>query len=315
MIGLLAGCFNPHPPSLVPCDPAAPHCPVGETCQPEPGGPVCTTGAPTTGDGSTTDTPTDTIITANDRDGDGIPDDIDNCPDVKNHDQANEDGDPFGDACDKCPPIASATDPDSDGDGVGDACDPHPQTPGDKLVFFESFRAGVPATWTVQGPWQPSPTSPNGAVDVSLSANTDALLSPPVTPDAKGTASMGVELTALSSGVEGTGLVMPSALNATSGVTCMIFILFGTTEHHAGLIDMSTSNVIKDQLYGWTLNTQYMLRLDHNGTAYTCTVTDPAGVATSVPGSSGVSVNQPRLLVYSSGISARVSWLMYVDSP
>jgi hypothetical protein len=38
----------------------------------------------------------------NDRDGDGVPDDEDNCPDVPNADQADSDGDGLGDACDDC---------------------------------------------------------------------------------------------------------------------------------------------------------------------------------------------------------------------
>jgi hypothetical protein len=35
-----------------------------------------------------------------DTDGDGVPDDVDNCPTVANADQADSDGDGFGDACD-----------------------------------------------------------------------------------------------------------------------------------------------------------------------------------------------------------------------
>ena len=46
--------------------------------------------------------------TSADRDGDGIADALDNCPDLANVDQANEDGDRFGDACDPCPPFADA---------------------------------------------------------------------------------------------------------------------------------------------------------------------------------------------------------------
>jgi hypothetical protein len=38
----------------------------------------------------------------NDRDGDGVPDDEDNCPDVPNPDQSDGDGDGIGDACDDC---------------------------------------------------------------------------------------------------------------------------------------------------------------------------------------------------------------------
>jgi subtilisin family serine protease len=59
-----------------------------------------------------------------DRDGDGIPDHLDNCPDVPNPDQADTDGDGVGDACDNCPTVPNPDQTDTDGDGVGDACDP-----------------------------------------------------------------------------------------------------------------------------------------------------------------------------------------------
>jgi len=42
-----------------------------------------------------------------DRDGDGVPDIVDNCPNDKNPDQVNEDGDRFGDICD--PALRSRT--------------------------------------------------------------------------------------------------------------------------------------------------------------------------------------------------------------
>ena len=50
-----------------------------------------------------------------DADGDGVPDEEDNCPEVANSDQADADADGFGDACDVCP-----GDPlnDADSDGV-----------------------------------------------------------------------------------------------------------------------------------------------------------------------------------------------------
>ncbi len=43
------------------------------------------------------------IDTNGDRDGDGVPDGEDNCPDVANPGQEDEDGDGLGDACDSCP--------------------------------------------------------------------------------------------------------------------------------------------------------------------------------------------------------------------
>jgi hypothetical protein len=80
-----------------------------------------------------------------DTDGDGIKDDIDNCPGVANAGQADADGDGSGDACDatprgqdgdgdgtgalddNCPDAYNPGQADADGDGIGDACDPTPR--------------------------------------------------------------------------------------------------------------------------------------------------------------------------------------------
>jgi len=82
-----------------------------------------------------------------DTDGDGLPDDGDNCPAVSNVDQADGDQDGTGDACDtalvdadgdgvgddqdNCPEDANPGQADSDGDGEGDACDPDVDRDGD----------------------------------------------------------------------------------------------------------------------------------------------------------------------------------------
>ncbi|MBX3728602.1 MAG: thrombospondin type 3 repeat-containing protein, partial [Candidatus Sumerlaeia bacterium] len=72
-----------------------------------------------------------------DSDGDGVPDDIDNCPFRPNPDQEDSVGDGVGDACrgdrdsdgildpfDNCPDTPNPTQSDIDGDGIGDVCDP-----------------------------------------------------------------------------------------------------------------------------------------------------------------------------------------------
>jgi len=83
-----------------------------------------------------------------DRDGDGVPDDQDNCPTIAN-DQHDEDADTLGDACDPCPQLAGSA-VDSDGDGIGNLCDPNPNTAGDVMVRFEPFATGtgLPAGWS-----------------------------------------------------------------------------------------------------------------------------------------------------------------------
>ena len=68
-----------------------------------------------------------TSLGGTDRDGDGVNDQDDNCPDVKNgineDDQADSDVDGLGDACDNCVDDANSDQADGDEDGVGDLCD------------------------------------------------------------------------------------------------------------------------------------------------------------------------------------------------
>jgi len=83
---------------------------------------------------------TATIPPGADRDGDGIPDIRDNCPDIANPDQYDHDGDGVGDDCDTCAYTANPGQEDTlaggnlddreapgyadtDGDGIGDRCD------------------------------------------------------------------------------------------------------------------------------------------------------------------------------------------------
>jgi len=58
-----------------------------------------------------------------DRDGDGIDDAHDNCPDIKNAGQNDSDRDGVGNKCDNCKDHPNPNQEDTDGDGIGDACD------------------------------------------------------------------------------------------------------------------------------------------------------------------------------------------------
>ena len=57
-----------------------------------------------------------------DRDDDDVDNELDNCPDLSNPDQADGDEDGVGDACDNCPDDANPDQADTDEDGIGDAC-------------------------------------------------------------------------------------------------------------------------------------------------------------------------------------------------
>ncbi|MEE2907655.1 MAG: right-handed parallel beta-helix repeat-containing protein [Planctomycetota bacterium] len=63
-----------------------------------------------------------------DTDDDGTADGCDNCPDISNADQSDDDEDSIGEACDNCPGEANNDQADDDEDSVGDACD---QCPGE----------------------------------------------------------------------------------------------------------------------------------------------------------------------------------------
>ena len=66
-------------------------------------------------------------LTLEDSDGDGIPDETDNCSRIFNPGQEDADHDGIGDVCDNCPRFENKDQADADNDGVGDVCDNCPR--------------------------------------------------------------------------------------------------------------------------------------------------------------------------------------------
>jgi hypothetical protein len=82
-------------------------------------------------------------VRTEDRDGDGIADDVDSCPSASNPAQLDADGDGIGNACDVCVHVADPDQEDADDDGVGDACDACAGTTADVPTVDESYRVAV----------------------------------------------------------------------------------------------------------------------------------------------------------------------------
>ena len=140
-----------------------------------------------------------------DSDGDGIADNLDNCPNTPNADQADADNDGIGDVCDNdadndgiidaidnCPYTANPDQADTDNDGIGDVCDNDidgdgianasdncPSTPNVNQADFDNDGSGdvcdedddndgMPDTWEIA-----NSLNPNNAADASLDPDGD----------------------------------------------------------------------------------------------------------------------------------------------
>ncbi len=75
-----------------------------------------------------------------DMDGDGHPDDADNCAADPNPLQEDIDNDSVGDVCDNCPSTPNPCQEDADMDGTGDACE--------GLIFVDGFESGSVSAWS-----------------------------------------------------------------------------------------------------------------------------------------------------------------------
>jgi hypothetical protein len=310
VLGLLAlaqaACFNPHAPRGVPCS-LDRSCPEGQACVAG----IC---------GGTTGLPDATLASdaaaadaIADRDGDGVADAIDNCPDAANPDQGNEDGDALGDACDPCPiDIDNTTDP--DGDGVPGLCDPHPNTAGDQIAAFEGFHRGIPSTWQVIG----TAAATGDAAVITNAVNNHAALVAPVAAFGNGMimASVIVDQTV---GATRTALALglPYDPVADRGVFCQLHAPDpGSTMGREVSLWDSPQNIERanNQLV-WATATPYRLTMIKAGGNYACSATPPGGTAKSANGQTGTTIAQSKPSVVAYGTSAHVAWVLVVSSP
>jgi hypothetical protein len=140
---------------------AAPGCqlvfPFEGSSQPEPGDAPGVDNA---------DAPT---ATPNDRDGDGVLNAEDNCPEAINTAQSDEDQDGVGDRCDNCPHRANPGQDNGDDDDLGDDCELGAAT--ECIALFDGFDEGLARWEIVSGNW-----STNTADRLTLLSDGDGVL-------------------------------------------------------------------------------------------------------------------------------------------
>ena len=247
-----------------------------------------------------------------DMDNDMVPDEMDNCPTVPNPDQANEDGDKFGDACDPCPIDKNDNPVDSDGDGVADPCDPHPNTPGDKILLFEGFHKGVPATWQLIG----QANQVGEDVEAVAAAGNHTALIPPVASAAKMTVTtlLVIESSTVSATMESwASIAAPYDPGTDNGIWCEILNPAGNEmiQKDVDIYDGITMQNKGNNNFGWALNTPYQLVETKNGNNYTCAVT---GQKTAT-GQTGSTPPTQKIALHNFSSTVKYSYLMIVTSP
>ena len=114
-------------------------------------------------------------IGTSDCDDEGIPDPVDNCPCLRNPNQADTDGDNIGDACDNCPHVANTNQSDTDSDGIGDACDNCPATANPGQQDADGDLRGDAC--------DPCPTTPDSSIDSDLDGLADCADNCPLVPN------------------------------------------------------------------------------------------------------------------------------------
>jgi len=304
LLCVLIGCYAPTAPGGAPCAPlgSPERCPAGLSCVVQGGTEVCAVGP---GDG--TDAGIDAPITPTDRDGDGIPNAADNCPDAPNPDQADEENDGMGDACDPCPPYPDMTD--SDHDGLPDACDPNPMTFGDHIYGFVGFADGLPAGWLATG-FSAMGGDALATADQATSA-TLVTMSPPFD---KLTITASVTLDAITATGQNLGaisIIDRQQPNTDKSVACQLARLADATENDLRIFDTGTGMAVNTAAHPLDANVAIEMRMKRNTTNYLCRATNPP---LEIAGSDTFAPMLPRLGVRVRGAAAHIHWVMVVIS-
>jgi hypothetical protein len=251
-----------------------------------------------------------------DKDGDGIPDIMDNCPEVANFDQANEDDDKFGDKCDPCPPFKNDTPDDPDHDGVVDQCDPNPMVSGDRIELFERFHDGLPA-WTKTAGW----TGTAGSIEVAAAAGTKEYLVVPTTSADHLTVWASVVIKSVATApAHILDISVPNDTVNNAGISCELYQPADPTLRYLSLWDGFLLNFegkeFGNAILPWEIDKEYVVSLNRAGAVYSCNVTDPGGTVTvTARGTSSSSTAAPTAVIRAGALTARINWVMVVRSP
>lgn len=313
-LSLISACFSPHAAEGVPCDLANPHCPEGQTCQ---GTGVCSSSAIGSPDGPSAQ---DAAIDAPrpdagpmDRDGDGVLDDDDNCPDTYNPGQENEDGDKFGDVCDPCPPHFDNHPTDSDGDGISDDCDPNPNQPGEKIVLFEGFHHGIPDSWTKSGNW----FSNNDDAVANENSNDVALLGDldPLPAGSDEVVVIGAQMSSTNTSTDQNGIGIATTVGGDGhGATCGL-VRDATMMGKPGieLWDTFDGSQLSYMDFTWATGVDFSIAISRYGTDYWCDVWND-DIDAEVKASYAMTPNPEGFSMFVHAARMRVHWLMVIKA-
>jgi hypothetical protein len=302
----LAACYSPHADTGSPCTPSAPACPTAQICVTTGSGSFCETSAQPV-DAAVSDAPPDAEST--DRDGDGITNDADNCPDVANADQHDEDGDSLGDVCDPCPPSDDNTD--DDDDGVANDCDPNPEMPGERILMFEGFADGVPMGWTTNGPmWM---ASEDDAVVTSSGAIATATF--PALGDHEAVVA-GLSITSIT----GTGYreagVQDNGGGGHADVCAVMVTGASDTTPNESLLDLflvPSGTALDRSGLGWDVGDDLVVGMSRTGTGYDCDGYDFVSMQEAeVLGTDTTITPNPRAGLRVVSATARYHWVLVI---